>query len=312
MLKSLLTDWRSHLLPTPAALALIATAGALIALGLACATLYSASAAETLADGFGRFAFLFGFVTMPLAALTLLGGAIREKRGLPRGLVIGGAALAVLVSGLVTSLGIGSDSEAPFVVGAAAFLFFFTPLAIALFGAALYFTSKGWSETRTLIAADRERRAIQMIEARGEVTLADLAAELHLRVDECDDLVDATLRAEHLHGWYDAQHGRVYSAAALRERQTRIAAIVVARAQIRLEDLTRELNAPRDLVRTWIYELVKRGEFTGYINWDEGMLYSSEAQRLTEAGKCPYCNGELSLAGKGVIRCGYCGSEIFL
>lgn len=312
MLKSLLTDWRSHLLPAPAALALIAAAGALIALGLACATLYSASAAETLADGFGRFAFLFGLIAMPLAALTLLGGAIREKRALPRGLVIGGAALAVLVSGLVTSLGIGSDSEATFVVGAATFLFFFTPLAIALFGVALYFTTKGWSETRTLIAANRERRAIQMIEARGEVTLADLAAELHLRVDECDDLVDAILRTEQLQGWYDAQHERVYSAAALRERQTRIAAIVVAHAQIPLEDLTRELNAPRDLVRTWIYELVQRGEFTGYINWDEGLLYSTEAGRLTEAGKCPHCNGELSLAGKGVIRCGYCGSEIFL
>ena len=312
MLKSLFTDWRSHLLPAPAALALISAAGALIALGLACATLYSASAAETLADGFGRFAFLFGFIAMPLVALTLLGGAIREKRALPRGLVIGGAALAVLVSGLMTSLGIGSDAEASFVVGAAAFLFLFTPVAIVLFGAALYFTAKGWSETRTLITTDRERRAIQMIEARGEVTLADLAAELHLPVDRCDDLVDAILRSEQLHGWYDAGYGRVYSASALRERQARIAAIIVARAQIRLEDLTREINAPRDLVRTWIYELVKRGEFTGYINWDEGMLYSTEAGRLTEAGKCPYCNGELSLAGKGVIRCDYCGSEIFL
>jgi len=312
MLKSILTDWRTHLLPAPAALALITAAGALIAVGLACATLYSASAAQNLADGFGRFAFLFGFIAMPLVALTLLGGAIREKRALPRGLVIGGAGLAVLVSGLMTSLGIGSDAEASFVVGAAAFLFFFTPLAILLLGAALYFTAKGWSEARALIATDRERRAIQMIEARGEVTLTDLAVELQMPVDQCDDLVDAVLRAEHLQGWYDAQHGRVYSASALRERQVRIAAIIEARAQIRLEDLTRELNAPRDLVRTWIYELVKRGEFTGYINWDEGLLYSAEARRLTEAGKCPYCNGELSLAGKGVIRCGYCGSEIFL
>ena len=147
---------------------------------------------------------------------------------------------------------------------------------------------------------------------RGEVTLAELAAELGLPVDECDNLVDAALRAGRFHGWYDAQRGRVYSAAALNERQNRLAAIVLARARIRLEDLARELNAPHDLARTWIYELVKRGEFTGYINWEQGLLYSTEAQRLTETGKCPYCNGELSLAGKGMIRCGYCGSEIFL
>ena len=312
MFKTLLANWRSHLLPAPAALALASVAGALIALGLACAALYSVSASKTFADGIGRFAFVFGFIAMPLAALLLLGAAVREKRALPRGLVIGGAALAVLISGLATSLGIGFDAESTFVVSAATFLFCFTPLAIALFGIALYFASKGWSETRSAIAADRERRALQMIEARGEATLADLAAELGMRVDECDDIVDVALRDGRLHGWHDAQRGLVYSAAALRERQIRLAAVVAARGQIRLEELTRELSAPRDLVRTWIYELVKRGEFTGYINWDEGVLYSAEARRLTEAGRCPHCNGELSLAGKGLIRCGYCGSEIFL
>lgn len=312
MLKTLLADWRSHLLPAPAALALVSSAGVLIALGLACATLYSASAAQTFSDAVGRFAFVFGFIAMPLVALLLLGAAIREKRGLPRSLVIGGAGLIVLLSGLVTSLGIGSDAESSFVVGAATFLFLFVPLAILLFGFAIYFASKGWSEMRSTIAADLERRAVQMIEARGEVTLADVAAELGLRVDECDDIVDAALQAERFYGWHDVRTGRVYSATALRERQTRLAAIVVARGQIRIDDLTRELGAPSDLVRTWIYELVKRGEFSGYINWDEGVLYSAEAQRLTEAGRCPSCNGELSLAGKGVIRCRYCSSEIFL
>jgi hypothetical protein len=244
--------------------------------------------------------------------LLLLGAAAREKRALPRGLVIGGAALTVLLGGLATALGIASDTGSPFVVGAAAFLFFFMPLAILLFGVALYFAAKGWPETRATIEADRERRAIQMIEARGEATLAELAAELGLRLEECDDVVEAALRAGRFNGWHDAPRGHVYSATALRERQTRLAAIVLARGQIRLEDLARELNAPHDLARTWIYELVKRGEFTGYINWDEGLLYSVEAQRLTRAGKCPYCNGELSLAGKGVIRCGYCSSEIFI
>jgi len=151
-----------------------------------------------------------------------------------------------------------------------------------------------------------------MIEARGEVTLTDLADELGIRVEACDDLVEAALTSERFFGWHDAARGRVYSAKELRERQTRLAAIVTARGQIRMDDLAYELSAPGDLTRTWMYELVKRGEFSGYINWDEGILYSKEAQRLTEAGRCPHCNGELSLAGKGVIRCRYCSSEIFL
>ena len=312
MLKTLLTYWRSHVLPAPAALALVSVAGAMIALGLACATLYSASEAQTFADGVGLFSFVFGVIAIPLAALLLLGAAIREKRALPRGLLIGGAALAVLLSGLFTSVGIGSDVESSPEVGAATFLFLFVPPAILLFGFGLYYVAKGWPETRSAIAVDREQRAIQMIEDRGELRLSDLAAELGLRVDECDNLVEAALRDGHFHGWHDARRGLVYSDTALRERQDRLAAIVLARGQIRLDDLERELSAPHDLARTWIYELVRRGEFTGYVNWDERMLYSAEAQRLTAAGRCPHCNGELSLAGKGVIRCRYCSSEIFL
>jgi predicted ArsR family transcriptional regulator len=192
------------------------------------------------------------------------------------------------------------------------FLLVFVPVGIVLLGLALYFTSKGLPGLRAAIAADRERRAIQMIEARGEVTLTDLAEELGIRVEACDDLVDAALKSERFFGWHDAARGRVYSAKELRERQMRLAAIVTARGQIRMDDLAHELSAPRELTRTWMYELVKRGEFSGYINWEEGVLYSKEAQRLTEAGRCPHCSGELSLAGKGVIRCRYCSSEIFL
>jgi hypothetical protein len=314
MFKSFSTYWRRYLVPSPAALALVSVAGALMALGLAFGLLYAASAAKSLADGVGQFAFVFGIIVMPVVAVLLMGAAVREKRPLPRAMLWAGVALAVLVSGLTLMLGISlaSEVETPLLTGVATFLFCCGPPAVVLFGLALYFAAKGWPEMRAAIAAERERRAVEMIEARGEVTLAELAAELNLRPDECDDLVEAALKAERLFGWHDAQRGRVYSAAALRARQSQLAAVVTARGQIHLDDLGRELRAPRDLVRQWVYELVKRGEFTGYLNWDEGILYSAEAQRLTEAGKCPYCNGELSLAGKGVIRCAYCGSEIFL
>lgn len=306
--------WRQYFLPSPAALALVSAAGAVAGLGLACATLYAASDSKTLAEGVGRFAFAFGFMAMPVAVLLMIGAAVREKQPLPRALVWAGAALAVLVGGLTTMLGLGlaSDVETPWVTGAGAFLLCYVPPIIVVCGLALYFAAKGWPAMRAAIAAQREQRTIAMIEARGEVTLADLAAELGLRVDECDDVVDAAIQAERLFAWHDAPRGRVYSAATLRARQSQLAAVVVARGQIPLDELGRELRAPRDLVRQWVYELVKRGEFTGYINWDEGILYSAEAQRLTTAGKCPHCNGELSLAGKGVIRCAYCGSEIFL
>lgn len=314
MLKTFSTYWRQYLIPSPAALALVSVALAVVGLGLLCGTLYAASAAESLVEGVGQFAFVFGIIVLPVSALLMLGAVVREKRPLPRAVLWAGVALALLVSGLTLMLGISlaSDVETPVVTGVATFLFCYGPPAIVLFGLALFFAAKGWPEMRVAIAAERERRAIEMIEARGEVTLAELAAELGLRVDECDDIVDAALKAERLFGWHDAKRGRVYSAAALRARQSQLAAVVMARGQIHLHDLGHELRAPRDLVRAWVYELVKRGEFTGYINWDDGILYSAEAYQLTEAGKCPNCNGELALAGQGVIRCSYCGSEVFL
>jgi hypothetical protein len=281
-------------------------------LALACSAIYSLSAKTSSTDGLGRFAFTFGCMSLPVVALLFLVGAIRDQRSLPRGLMLGGSALIILLSGLFTSVALGLDPEMSLVTSASAFLLLFVPVGIVLLGIALYFTSKGLPELRAAIAADRERRLVQMIEARGEVTLTDLAQELGVRVEACDDLVEAALKSERLFGWHDAARGRVYSARELRERQTRLAAIVTARGQIRMDDLAHELSAPGDLTRTWLYELVKRGEFSGYINWDEGILYSKEARHLTEAGRCPHCNGELSLAGKGVIRCRYCGSEIFL
>ncbi len=53
------------------------------------------------------------------------------------------------------------------------------------------------------------------------------------------------------------------------------------------------------------------GEFTGYMNWDEGLLYSADASKLAH-DRCPRCGSEITLAGKGVAQCAHCGSEIFL
>jgi DNA-directed RNA polymerase subunit RPC12/RpoP len=51
--------------------------------------------------------------------------------------------------------------------------------------------------------------------------------------------------------------------------------------------------------------------FSGYINWDDGVLYSKQASQL-KTGTCPNCGAKLELAGKGVVKCSACGSEVFL
>ena len=95
------------------------------------------------------------------------------------------------------------------------------------------------------------------------------------------------------------------------EKEKRVLNMVLTQGQVRVAEVALELNASRDQVKKWIYDLVGKGLFTGYINWDEGILYSKQASELT-TNKCPNCGGQLELAGKGVVSCPYCGTEIFL
>ena len=94
-------------------------------------------------------------------------------------------------------------------------------------------------------------------------------------------------------------------------RQRKILDMVKTRGQVDISDLVFELNSTTDRVRDDIYKLVGMGLFTGYVNWDKGVLYSKEASQLT-GQSCPNCGGEQSFGGKGVITCQYCGTDVFL
>ena len=94
-------------------------------------------------------------------------------------------------------------------------------------------------------------------------------------------------------------------------KERRVLDMVQTQGQVRVADVALEMGLTRDQVKKYVYDLVGKGIFTGYINWDEGILYAKEAREL-RTNKCPNCGGELELAGKGVVRCPYCGTEIFL
>lgn len=96
------------------------------------------------------------------------------------------------------------------------------------------------------------------------------------------------------------------------EKERKLLNIVLTRGQVSIADLVLELQSTRDQVKAWIYDLVGKGLFSGYINWNEGILYSRQAGEMRASRKCPNCGAELEFAGKGVITCPYCGSELFL
>ena len=57
------------------------------------------------------------------------------------------------------------------------------------------------------------------------------------------------------------------------EKERKLLNIVLSRGQASISDLVLELGTTTDQVKAWIYDLVGKGLFSGYINWKDGILY---------------------------------------
>jgi DNA-directed RNA polymerase subunit RPC12/RpoP len=96
------------------------------------------------------------------------------------------------------------------------------------------------------------------------------------------------------------------------QKQRMVLNMVETRGKVRISDIALEINGTREQVQKYIYDLVGKGLFTGFVNWREGVLLAQQASEIEGSKTCPNCGGALELAGKGVVECPYCGSEIFL
>ena len=108
------------------------------------------------------------------------------------------------------------------------------------------------------------------------------------------------------------QGGKEEEVESVMRKQRELLDIVKSRGQVGVSDLALEMKSSVDEVKAMVHELVGLQVFSGYVNWQEGVLYSSEASKLRELTKCKNCGGEITLAGKGVVVCRFCGTEYFL
>lgn len=96
------------------------------------------------------------------------------------------------------------------------------------------------------------------------------------------------------------------------QKQRQLLDIIKSRGQVSVSDLAMEMQVNADMVKNLVHQLVGLQVFSGYVNWQDGVLYSSDASKLRELDKCKNCGGEINLVGKGVVVCKYCGTEYFL
>ncbi len=95
------------------------------------------------------------------------------------------------------------------------------------------------------------------------------------------------------------------------DKQRTILSAVMTRGRVSVADLAIECDLTREQVRDYVYDIIGKDLFRGYVNWEKGELVSAEAAHI-KADTCPNCGGKVELAGKGLVRCPYCGTETYL
>jgi DNA-directed RNA polymerase subunit RPC12/RpoP len=94
-------------------------------------------------------------------------------------------------------------------------------------------------------------------------------------------------------------------------KKERLLGIIQAQGKVSLSTMMIESKMGRDDIKTAIYDLVNLGLFSGYIDWQSQTFYSQDAARVG-SNKCPNCGGVRELVGKGIVKCPYCGVELFV
>jgi uncharacterized SAM-binding protein YcdF (DUF218 family) len=95
------------------------------------------------------------------------------------------------------------------------------------------------------------------------------------------------------------------------QKKERLLGMIQSAGKVAIGNAAIEMKMTRDQVKNAIFELVNQGLFSGYINWQEGMFYSKDLAQV-QTTKCPNCGGEREAVGKGIVKCPYCGVELFL
>jgi hypothetical protein len=94
-------------------------------------------------------------------------------------------------------------------------------------------------------------------------------------------------------------------------KKERLLGMIQAAGKVSIGSAAIELKMTRDQIKNAILELVNQGLFSGYVNWQEMTFFSKELSQM-QTTKCPNCGGQRSAVGKGIVKCEYCGVELFL
>jgi hypothetical protein len=313
-----MTPWRRvlrlfALSPGPRKLLLVVVLIPVVLLGCLLLLLATnATAGEsTLTDAEG-LSLVTSFFLLPLmAALTGL-AALREPRRPPKAVLWLLAAVLFLLAGGIMAALMLRDPDLTADVPAFFLLMMIAPIVLLITLPGIYRLLQVVPEIRAILNEETSERARCLIEARGALRFDELASATGIDPDEVDDFLDDLLQSGQLAGSMDAAQGWIYTAGWLAEKQRQLLEWVELRGHVRLDDLARLLEISPQMVTDWLYQLVQRGQFDGYANWTQGVIYAAAAGKIGADSQCPSCGGQLTAASGGRIVCQHCGTEAMI
>ena len=313
MSRRLLRTLRAFL-PSVGPLVLVVVAIGVLLLGTLLAASYGIGAFEGLNEQIENGGAMLGIFVLPLVALLFEIAGLWE-RSAPAKTVLGVLALGALVlSNVVVGISLGrSDEFENLATGFIGLSCLCSPLVLLAMILPVYGLVKTPAHLRELHQQGLEEDAVDYIRRQGgEVTYQQLAQALEIPEERVDPLLRKIVKDKKLLGFREVKYRRFYTVPAYADRQLTLLGIVDSRGTVSLQTLSEEFGVPRGLVEEWIYSLVRKGKFTGYLDWDKEIIYSAEAEKLQDLSQCPNCGAEMTLAGKGTTRCDHCGTEVFL
>jgi len=308
--------WLKIFWPTSGPMVTVIIAGIIFILGIICSISLIAlppSGTSTLDPShplnrpFSGFMFALSIFVFPTMAVLLVIGTLMEKRYPAKALMACLTSGSLFVSMMLAIIAFLPDP------GSGLMAVIYMPLIILFSIPGVYALFKTPAEIRRLqqtMAIDNLIEYLRLDD--GEATYAEIATSIGVPVNQVSGLLRDVSSRKNITLHQEDAYERVYSTAALEKKLTQLLGRIKARGQIRLDELANELHVPQELLKEWLYMLVQRNKFTGYINWNDNTIYSTEAKNLGTAGRCPQCGGALGLAGKGIIHCQHCGAEVFL
>jgi hypothetical protein len=95
------------------------------------------------------------------------------------------------------------------------------------------------------------------------------------------------------------------------QKKERLLGMIQSAGKISLGSAAIEMKMTQQQVKDAIFDLVNQGLFSGYVNWQEGIFYGKDAANVG-SNKCPNCGGVREVVGRGLVKCPYCGAELFV